>query len=836
MKQTALFFRLIVITLFLINSHDAKTQHLFHGVVTDAATGWPVEAATVQLLQGESQAIIRYTFTDAKGAFTLPAVTAGDSLQIAVSLLGYKTWQETARPNEQLHIRLEEQAFRLKEVEIRPGRVWGQRDTIHYDVAQFLTPKDESIKDVIRKLPGIDIDNLGAISYNGKNISNFYVEGMDLTSGRYSQLTNNLDAKAVETIQLLENHQPIRILQDKIKTDDIALNLKLKPEFRDKWMLSLRGGTGVSPLLWEASANAMQLSRKSQSAYIYKGNDTGKDVTDEQLRFFDSRQAKLPEAAAPSFLSQPSILAPLKKERLLFNDAHSLAANRLYRLNETALLRINAGYAHDARRQERGSETIYFQPGDSVCVAEQNTSRIRTQQAEVSLNLENNTPDYFTDNRFKATGHWGRSLSLQTGNHPARQQIKTDDIGLRNDFRNLWNPAGYTLEARSLIRYKHSPAQLIVDNDRKHYLLNQLYTDHSFSLIRKQGSVTHQYSGGVTAQASNIKSGFSLYALPSWQLSRLKWYATLTLPLVWTNFPGGGLSRISVNPSASFNYKLSYAWRFSLHAGYREQYGDILHFRSAPYQTDYRHTVWNKGELPILRLQNYSAYGEYKKTVMEFFTSLSITHTRSWSDRIYEQSIEENQLTLASRHLPNKGDSWLLRGVISKGFYELGMKTSLGYQFSRGRGEQLSRGERLPFTAASMQYEPKVSWSPSRYVEASYQSTIRYGGSTIGRDTRLAPLWNIVREASVSYELFPLEINLSASHYYNDVNRNQSANAFFADISFRLKQGDWQFEAFVTNLFNKQQYRYTEYTSLQSYTSRINIRGRELLIAAKYRF
>lgn len=56
---------------------------------------------------------------------------------------------------------MEPQVFSLKEVEIRPGRVWGQQDTINYDVTRFLSPKDQSIKDVLWKLPGIDIDDLG---------------------------------------------------------------------------------------------------------------------------------------------------------------------------------------------------------------------------------------------------------------------------------------------------------------------------------------------------------------------------------------------------------------------------------------------------------------------------------------------------------------------------------------------------------------------------------------------------------------------------------------------------------------------------------------------------
>ncbi|MDH6306380.1 hypothetical protein M2459_000367 [Parabacteroides sp. PF5-5] len=839
MKHSACLLRLIIyIALLYTNLHHTKAQHFLQGVVTEAGTGQAIEMATVQLLKKSDASIVSYTFTNAKGAFSMPLRQVSDSLQISVSLLGYKTWKQLVGDKRQWQIRLEEQAFALKEVEIRPGRVWGQRDTINYDISQFLTSKDQSIKDVIRKLPGLDVDDLGRISYNGKDISNFYVEGMDLTGGRYNQITNNLDAKAVESVQLLENHQPIRILQDKVKTENIALNLKLKPEFRDKWLLTLRGGLGSdkSSLLWEGSAHAMQLSRKSQSAYIYKGDNTGKDVTDEQFRFFDYSFGRLQEPDAPSYLSQPSIMAPLKKERLLFNDVHTLSANRLYRIGETAQLRINAGYTHDIRKQERGSETTYYQQHDSIHIAEESDTRIRSDQAELSLNLENNATDYYLSNRFKAIGNWDNSTSLFSGKQSVRQQIKTENWGLRNDFKNLWNPGEYTLEVRSLLRYNHSPSRLYVNDNKEAMHLNQLYTDNSLSLIRKQGSVNHQYTAGFTGQANNIKNGFSLYGIPSWQWKRSKWYANLSIPLIWTNFPQGELSRMAVNPSVSFNYKLNYAWRFSVSGSYREQYGDILNYQATPYQTDYRHIVWNSGKLPTLHIQQYSVYGEYKSTVKEFFASLSISHSRNGSDHMYEQLIEDGKVTIASRESDTDGYGWSLRGTISKGYYDWGLKASLAYLFSLNRAEQLSEGVRLPFKASYMQYEPKLSWSPSKHVEASYQSTIRYGGSTIGKDTRLSPLWNVVQKAEVSYELFPLEVNLSAEHYYNDVGSSKSVNAFFADSGIRLKHGNWQFEALASNLFDKQQYRYTEYNSLQSYTSWINIRGREFLLAARYKF
>jgi hypothetical protein len=430
-------------------------QQTLRGVVS-GENGDPLEAAAVQLLRGSNGQTIIYALTDAQGAFALAAKGTGDSLRIAVSALGYKTHIQPVRMGETLAIRLEQQPFNLKEVEVRPGRVWGRQDTINYDVAQFLSPKDESIRDVIRKLPGISIDETGKISYNGQDIGNFYVEEMDLTGGRYARISNNLDAKAVETVQILENHQPIRILQDKVKTDDIALNLRLRPEFRDKWMVFLQGGLGGAPALWKGSVNAMQLSRQSQSAYLYKGNNTGEDVTAEQNLLAELRQGALREPAIPSFLDRPSLPMPLEKERLLFNDVHSLSANRLYRLGETTRLRINAGYTHDVRRQERGSETSYYRTSDTVCVAEQSHTRLRTDQAELALNLEQNISDRYLVNLFRASGLCSDSRSDYTGNRSLSQEIQTPEMSLRNDFkiiRSVWN---HTLEAR-LARLRSRP-------------------------------------------------------------------------------------------------------------------------------------------------------------------------------------------------------------------------------------------------------------------------------------------------------------------------------------------------------------------------------------------
>jgi hypothetical protein len=633
---------LLYILILLLTACSLSAQQTIKGIVTDAENGQPVDAATVQIRKAGRQVPLTYTLTKADGTFILPLRQADDSLFVHVSLLGYKAIRQKITAGATLRIRLEPEVFTLKEVEIRPGRVYGRQDTINYDVSQFISPKDEAIKDVLKKLPGVDVDDDGKISYNGKNISKFYVEGMDLTDGRYNQLTNNLQANAVKSVQVMENHQPIRVLQKKLTTEDIAINLKLKDDFRDRWMGTLEGGMGASPLLWEGMGNAIQISRKSQSAYIYKGNNRGDDVTDEQNILTQIGAEGKTGPSIPSFLSQPSFSAPLKKERLLFNNVHSLSGNRVYKLNETTQLRLNANYLHDLTQQERG------------------TSRI-------------------------------------SGASSVNQRIQTPDMGVRNYLQNIWIRDKYTLELRSLLRYHNLPARILIDRDKQALNLQQLYLDHSLAFLRKKGSLTRQYTAGITGDLNSIRNGTNLYFKPNYQCNLYKWNLAFNLPLVWTTFPAAGFSRLAVNPFLYINYKFNYAWRFSFHANYHENYGNITDLYPDAYRTDYRNYRMNNGIMPVNRTHSYSLYGEYKNTVREFFATLSLNHNRGCSDRIFEQQIRDGQVTLVSHRLSNHSSGWTAKGTLSKGFYDYGLKTSLTYLLGRSEAEQLSAGERLPY-------------------------------------------------------------------------------------------------------------------------------------------
>lgn len=250
------------------------------------------------------------------------------------------------------------------------------------------------------------------------------------------------------------------MLQKKLTTDDVALNLTLKPDFRDRWLCNLEGSAGVgSHPLWQAAGNALQIGRGSQSAYLYKGNNAGEEIAGEQALLAASVQDEVRRPEPSGFIPQPSFAAPLKEERLLFNQAHTLSANRLYKLSETTLLRLNANYAHDLARQTRGSRTSYYRTSDTLHIGQQSETHLRSDNANLSLNLESNADRRYLTNRLDLSGNWQQSLTHFVAPTPVRQQIETPLLGASNYLRGLWNKEKQTLEVRSLISYHHAPSR-----------------------------------------------------------------------------------------------------------------------------------------------------------------------------------------------------------------------------------------------------------------------------------------------------------------------------------------------------------------------------------------
>lgn len=826
-------------------SAAAQAQSL-NGTVTDAETRQPLEAVVISVMRDNTT--IDYALTDAQGRYALPWKYK-DTLKVCASILGYRKEVHRIAAAGILNLSLQSEAIILKEVQIRPGRVHSRKDTVRYDLSQFASSKDVHIKDVLKRLPGVDVEEDGQVKYKGKAIDHFLVEGMDVTGGRYNQVNNNLNAKAVKTAEIMENYQSLKTLKGKISSDEVALNLKLDPKARDQWIMNGMLGMGLSNvaekeetsnenkgILWKGALNALQLGKGRQSLYNYKTNNNGTDLSKEQMLFINNNSTNFDNS---SFLSQPGISAPLDKKRLLFNHTHTVNGNRMYKWNDEKSLRLQTGYTHDQIEQERSNTLSYYRPGDTIRIDETYRYRLLSDDAYAELHYEDNSPKHYLSNRFRVEGTTERSTLQEL-----HQRIQTSQLKADNSFHLLRNKGMNTWEINSAVQYTFLPSSLQVADEKETYRRQSLHTDNSISYLRKHNDFTQQYRAGVQGEWGRLSqssgyptdiSNLSIYITPSFQLERGKWQGNLTLPFRGKRFFSQKENHLLYAPSIYLRCQIDYHWKLTFFSSLTRSAGNGTDLYRPIYRTDYR-TWHNNGTTPVSLSQNYRLYGEYKNTVQEFFITASLYYQHAWKNALYGQSISQDSIIHTLHDLPNRTEYWSFTGTLSKGFYDWHLKTSLNFSLNRNTGKQLTNKLLQTYRYDYLRIEPKIIWQPTPNLEAEYHANIGYGGSKISDDTRLTPLLNFVQRLYLTMNFGKFELRLSGEHYRNDLNSNTHLSTVFADASLVYKTAKWRLEANFNNLLNKKGYAYTLYSATQSSTSRLNIRPREVMLTASHQF
>ncbi|MFP4506380.1 MAG: hypothetical protein ACLFOZ_16805, partial [Cyclobacteriaceae bacterium] len=159
-------------------------------------------------------ATIAYSVADTAGYFHISFRSLSDSILVKFTGLSIAdTMLLLANQSRYIELQLDYRNRPLKELKIKgnlPIRQMG--DTLRYDVSRFEKPVDRSIGDVISRMPGLSISTDGTIEYQGEPIEKFYIDGLDLLEGRYALAHRNLPSRSVLSVDVLENHQPVKVL------------------------------------------------------------------------------------------------------------------------------------------------------------------------------------------------------------------------------------------------------------------------------------------------------------------------------------------------------------------------------------------------------------------------------------------------------------------------------------------------------------------------------------------------------------------------------------------------------------------------------------------------
>ena len=212
--------------------------------------GEPLEMASVIAFKKGTQFLQSYSITDSKGNYKL-SLDDGETYTIKVSYLGYDTKMVDVVVNANSkdlkeNISLKESSESLNEVEITyemPVKVVG--DTIVYNSDSFTSGKEKKLEDVLKKLPGIDVDDNGEVEVEGKKVQKVLVEGKEFFDGDSKLATKNIPANAIDKVQVLKNYSEVSSMRNVTNNEDnIAINIKLKQGKKRFWFGEVNAGVG----------------------------------------------------------------------------------------------------------------------------------------------------------------------------------------------------------------------------------------------------------------------------------------------------------------------------------------------------------------------------------------------------------------------------------------------------------------------------------------------------------------------------------------------------------------------------------------------------------------
>ena len=439
-----------------------KVTVTVRGRVTRSDSGAPVEDANVMLCRSDGRSVYRFAMTSSDGTYSIEY--SGDDDSLAVRVTGFNLRAQTrVIPARSMTVdfSMEWAAMSLGEVTVRAEPVERRTDTVVYHVESFRESGDRTIGEVMSRMPGIEVSRSGRLRYNGKDIGRMYVEGLDMLESRYGLATNTIRAEDIASVEVMEDHQHIKIYEDQGLPGAPAVNLRLKKGARGTWGGYIAAGGGYRPAMWYGEAAAMYFGRRFQTMDTYKTNNTGDDVSEE---IFGGLMGFSDGASSVLGVKRPSV-PPFGKNRYLDNQTHMVSANSIVRLRGDLNLRANVQYQHDLREDEGTSVTTYHlaDPAQQIVIGESILSRSRLDRLTADIDVESNTKERYITDKLSFSGSWSTDYGgVDNNGSSVEQSFRHPGLSLSNRFRYMRSSGPLMWDASSDISYSDRPETLTV--------------------------------------------------------------------------------------------------------------------------------------------------------------------------------------------------------------------------------------------------------------------------------------------------------------------------------------------------------------------------------------
>jgi hypothetical protein len=887
-KQISPLLAAMLVTILLLTTSVTHAQQNLKTGQLKTASGETIPDATV-LLTNQQGLILKYCNSDGNGkfSFTLPDSARITLLRIEVTHLGYKKIQQPLTEGKNVFdLILEKKVTELPQVEVRSKAIIDRSgDTLRYNVASFSDPEDRSIGDVLKHMPGISVADDGEIYYNGQLISKLYIHGDDLMDGNYKLAPRVISKEMIKSVEVIQHDQPIRILQNKIPTDAVAINLVLKNENSVKLSGQAMLGAGL-PEQYDAALNTMLFNKKLKLLNSTKANNSGIDYTDEVAGPGGSGD---PGNSRPaSLLSVNSPTPNLPRKQYYFNRSEAVNLNNLINTNKDWQLRSNIQAFFDRNTLTYTSAQNNYLNNDTIRYNEQQNLANKPFLVNSSFTATvNKTHNYFTNNlRFNVSGS-GNNSYLNFNGAAFGQQLHARNYDCSNLIN--WIPAMKAksfMEMKWFVNYYNNPQSLYIDTGLNSDLLNNhlpyaaidqqantpgFFSNAKLSYNAGKGVLRKAFEAGIVNERQTLHSTLYLtqtnntkipyqgdvgnnlhwrrdrfYVNPSLAMNRKWWNANVSLPLSWQTIRyyqddyalNKKLNRFFFNPATELHIALNDEDQLSLRYSYTNNLGNIAGVYRGAILTNYLSLTANDADLQELTAGGTGITYKFQRSLIMLFASAGINYTRSKANAILSSVYTNNVQRTVLLPYENDQSTWSANATISK--YLLWLKTtaSLRSTISRSYSNRFINNELLPFNndaytltagvdsrfgALRVNYNGTGLWTFSRQRNKSGAAT-----NTIKQfDQRLTMGYSPLKN---------LFVNVTGRHLYSKQANIAGISYLFSDANCRYRLRKWRMdlELDVTNLANVKKYETLNLNAYQFTVSNFQLRGRMALLRATF--
>jgi len=851
MTRYSLFILCLILGLLPVS---AAVQDMLNGKIIDAETRQPIAGVVVQALNVNGKAIA-FSSTTADGGFSITTSAAFDS--ISFRAMGYESLKLPRNYDFDNDIELQPEATQLRDVIVQAPDIYAKGDTLVFNVSRYANASDNAIIDVIKRLPGIKVEEDGTIKYQGKPINKFYIDGDDFLGGQYGLATNNISHKDVKSVELMENHQPIKALEGIEFPEEAGINLKLKDDAKGKWVGVAKAGTGVQPWRYDGSLYAMRLAPKVHNILTLRGGNTGWNPEGQIMEhdFNDMSFTDYSESLWPEYIAADIVNAPLNEKRT--RDNLSWLANSItaWKRGDTAM-RFKLNYVGDRLDYSTGLHTDYF--SNSIPEFIQNNT-LRTQDHDVlaQFNAQINKRGYFLKDKLTLDALWKNANSAITGSFGLDQRIRQHNLSATNDLKLVKRNDKNLFELTSRNSFSHRPDRIFIAGE-ENASQSVGTTDFRSTTESRYGKLGyfwkfylnggfdfnyHRMNTSLIGMGNYDNDGIynsfltNLYITPQIDYERNRWRLSAKIPVKWLHHSiNGQHDHINVFPRLHARKKTSSKSEISAFIAYKLSSPQAYMNIEAPVLSDYRNLFIANSIDKYSQSVAASMSYRYRNPLTSFFANASLTYNYDHSVVMSNQLFVEDFVisTYADRMANNS--SWFLSGGISKGLGHSRMVIGFDFEAYTSSASAMRDNAVQDYNQQSVSVKPYFKGSLLKWLSVNYDANYVFSGLKIAETVNRTQSFKQKFYATIIPQ-DRWQFTVGAEHFLTRFPEGNIENLVILDAStvWRLNE-KIRLSLTADNLLDKRQYKYITYGTLSRSEHSFQIRPRNILASIQYRF